>query len=377
MPSLSIVIPAYNEERRLKGTLQQITEWIREGNREYTEILVVDDGSTDDTAELVLRFQRSQPCVRLLRNPGNRGKGYAVRHGMLDARSDWILYTDADLSAPIEDFQRLQHDETSLPARELVRLLITGTTRSRNKPHQLLGYEGNIQTIYDGRELLRRWDCVLGKDSAGAALYEVWLQKLQTNFAAEVVPAEAKGLVGAGSLLRTMLRALKNPDGKTFGANPRIKVYLLLSNSLHEAVTELRDRLGPDIKQWRWGDLHFAEFKHPLSTDDARRAVFDLKPVSRGGDANTVNATAGARFIQRSGASFREILDLSDWDKSVAINVPGQSGQPESPHYGDLLPLWAEGKYFPLLFNREKIEKNAAERLLLEPKRSSQAATKQ
>jgi penicillin amidase len=277
----------------------------------------------------------------------------------------------------IEDFQRLQHDEMSLPARELVRLLITGTTRSRNKPHQLLGYEGNIQTIYDGRELLRRWDCVIGKDSAGAALYEVWLQKLQTNFAAEVVPAEAKGLVGAGSLLRTMLRALKNRDGKTFGANPQIKVYLLLSNSLHEAVTELRDRLGPDMKKWRWGDLHFAEFKHPLSTDDRRRAVFDLKSVPRGGDANTVNATGGARFIQRSGASFREILDLSDWDKSVAINVPGQSAQPESPHYGDLLPLWAEGKYFPLLFSRDKIEKNAAERLLLEPKRSSQAATKQ
>ena len=105
--------------------------------------------------------------------------------------------------------------------------------------------------------------------------------------------------------------------------------------------------------------------------------MFDLKPVSRGGDANTVNATGGARFIQRSGASFREILDLSDWDKSVAINVPGQSAQPESPHYGDLLPLWAEGKYFPLLFSRERIEKNAAERLLLEPKRASQAVTKQ
>ena len=131
------------------------------------------------------------------------------------------------------------------------------------------------------------------------------------------------------------------------------------------------------MKKWRWGDLHIAEFKHSLSTDDARRAVFDLKSVPRGGDANTVNATGGARFIQRSGASFREILDLSDWDRSVAINVPGQSAQPESPHYGDLLPLWAEGKYFPLLFSREKVEKNAAERLLLEPKRSSQAATKQ
>ena len=277
----------------------------------------------------------------------------------------------------IEDFERLQHDETSLPARELVRLLITGNTRSRNTPSLLLGHEGNIQTIYDGRELLRRWDCVLGKDSAAAVLYEVWLQKLQTNFASQVVPVDAKGLVGAGSLLRTMLRALKNPDSKTFGANPQIKVYLLLSNSLHEAVTELSSRLGPDMKKWRWGDLHIAEFKHQLSTDDARRAVFDLKPVSRGGDANTVNATGGARFIQRSGASFREILDLSDWDKSVAINVPGQSAQPESPHYGDLLPLWAEGKYFPLLFSRDKIEKNAAERLLLEPKRASQAVTKQ
>lgn len=271
----------------------------------------------------------------------------------------------------IEDFERLQHDETSLPARELVRLLRTGTIRSRNTPSLLLGHEGNIQTIYDGRELLRRWDCVLGKDSAGAALFEIWLQKLQTNFGSQVVPAEAKGLVGAGSLLRTMLRALKNPDSKTFGASPQIKVYLLLSNSLHEAVTELSNRLGPDMKKWRWGDLHIAEFKHPLSTDDTRRAVFDLKSVPRGGDANTVNATGGARLIQRSGASFREILDLSDWDKSVAINVPGQSAQPESPHYGDLLPLWAEGKYFPLLFSRDKIEKNAAERLLLEPRRAS------
>lgn len=131
MPSLSIVIPAYNEEKRLKGTLQQITDWIRAGDREYTEILVVDDGSTDDTAELVLRFQRSQPCVRLLSNPGNRGKGYAVRHGMLDARSDWILYTDADLSAPIEDFQRLyeavtrQEAQVAIGSRAVDRSLVS------------------------------------------------------------------------------------------------------------------------------------------------------------------------------------------------------------------------------------------------------------
>ncbi len=264
----------------------------------------------------------------------------------------------------VEDFERLQHDETSLPARELTVLLKPLLADSR-------------PTVRDGLQLLGQWDCVLATDSAAAVLYEVWLQRLQTEFASLVVPAQAKALVGSASLLLTMLRALKNPDIKTFGTNPQVKSYLLLANSLHEAVREVINRLGPDMKKWRWGDLHFAEFKHPLSTDDARRKVFDLKPVSRGGDGNTVNATGGARFIQRSGASFREILDLSDWDNSVAINVPGQSAQPESPHYGDLLSLWAEGKYFPLLFSREKIEKNAAERLLLEPRRASQAATKQ
>ena len=265
----------------------------------------------------------------------------------------------------IEDFERLQHDETSLPARELVPLLLR-VLLSDSRTH-----------MRDAHELLKEWDCVLARDSAAAALYEVWLQKLQTNFANHIVPAQAKSLVAAASLLRKMMRDLKKPDSKTLGANPQLKASLLMSESMNEAIIDLKNKLGPDMKKWRWGDLHLAEFKHPLSTDDARRAVFDLKSVARGGDANTVNATGGARFIQRSGASFREILDLSNWDNSVAINVPGQSAQPESPHYGDLLPLWAEGKYFPLLFSRERIEKNAAHRLLLEPKRASQAATKQ
>ena len=265
----------------------------------------------------------------------------------------------------IEDFQRLQHDEKSLPARELVPLLRKG---------RLTGFAVSTQ---EAAELIMGWDFDLAKDSAAAAIYEVWLQKLSANFADRVVPAEAKNLVSAASLFTKMMRVLKNPEDKTFGPNALAKAGVLLSASFDEAVTELRARFGPDMKKWRWGDLHFAEFKHPLSTDDARRAVFDLKPVSRGGDGNTVNATAGAKFIQRSGASFREILDLSDWDNSVAINVPGQSGQPESPHYGDLLQLWAEGKYFPLLFTREKIEKHTADRLVLEPKRGSQATTKQ
>jgi dolichyl-phosphate beta-glucosyltransferase len=104
---LSIVIPAYNEERRLPSTLDAIFAWLARSSFADTEILVVDDGSTDDTAALVEGRMLQESRLRLIRNPGNRGKGYAVRHGMLQAKGEWILFSDADLSAPIEELPRL------------------------------------------------------------------------------------------------------------------------------------------------------------------------------------------------------------------------------------------------------------------------------
>lgn len=95
----------------------------------------------------------------------------------------------------------------------------------------------------------------------------------------------------------------------------------------------------------------------------------DVGPVPRSGDGETVGATgySGDSFEQVEGASYREILDLSDWDKSVAVNTPGQSGQPGSPHYSDLLSLWSEGKYFPLSYSRSAVEKVQTDKLELEP----------
>jgi len=105
--TLSIVIPAYNEARRLPSTLDEVFAWLETSAYRDTEVLVVDDGSTDDTAKLVEVRCALEPRLRLLRNPGNRGKGYAVRHGMLKAEGDWILFSDADLSAPIEELPKL------------------------------------------------------------------------------------------------------------------------------------------------------------------------------------------------------------------------------------------------------------------------------
>ena len=100
------MIPAYNEEARLPATLEAVLDYLRQKRFSFSEVLVVDDGSRDRTAELVGRF----PSVRLLRNPGNRGKGFTVRHGILEAKGEWILYTDADLSAPIGELDKLLAD---------------------------------------------------------------------------------------------------------------------------------------------------------------------------------------------------------------------------------------------------------------------------
>lgn len=108
---LSVVIPAYNEEARLPPTLERVAAFLREQYEQATEVVVVNDGSKDGTVGVVreasTRLGDDQVAIRLVENPGNRGKGYSVRHGMLEAEGDWRLFSDADLSAPIEELPKL------------------------------------------------------------------------------------------------------------------------------------------------------------------------------------------------------------------------------------------------------------------------------
>ena len=101
------MIPAYNEENRLPATLARLYSYLATSPFGDAEVLIVDDGSRDGTAALVEDFAHIYPTVRLVRNPGNRGKGYAVRNGMLEAQGEWVLFTDADLSSPIEEVEKL------------------------------------------------------------------------------------------------------------------------------------------------------------------------------------------------------------------------------------------------------------------------------
>jgi glycosyltransferase involved in cell wall biosynthesis len=105
-PVLSIIIPAYNEERRLPAALDRIQTFLA-ARAENAEVLVVDDGSTDRTRRIVEERQATWPALRLLANRENRGKGYSVRYGMLKARGEIALFTDADLSSPMEEADKL------------------------------------------------------------------------------------------------------------------------------------------------------------------------------------------------------------------------------------------------------------------------------
>jgi len=143
----------------------------------------------------------------------------------------------------------------------------------------------------------------------------------------------------------------------------------LLADALRAARLELEKLFGPDTAQWEWGKFHTVHFRHAVDQQPGAKDLFDLGPLARPGDEYTVNATGmdDGSWKQVSGASYREILDTSNWDQSVAVNTPGQSGQPGSPHYSDLLPLWDAGRYFPLVYSRKAVENVTTDRLVLQP----------
>jgi penicillin amidase len=227
----------------------------------------------------------------------------------------------------VSDFERIQHDITSIPAR-----------RFQSVVRKWHGAGDEVKSLLG-------WDARLTTDSVDASIFEVWMSKLM-----EAVVG--RDLIPISSWAVVLEKLESNPDEK------------ILAATWQQTVAELTKRLGPDRKAWTWGRLHTIGFRHPI--DSSR---FHLQPVSRPGDQFTVNQTRGPDFKQEHGASFRQVIDLADWDRSTVTNVPGESGDPASAHYADLLADWAAGRYHPLPFTRKAVEAATIERILLTPGR--------
>lgn len=255
----------------------------------------------------------------------------------------------------IEDSMRLQNDITSIPARRLVRLLAP-----------LKSDETGTKAALD---LLRGWDGVERADSAQAALTEVWISRhLGKAFLDAVLSADALEAIRSPDMA-VMLDTLEKPDARFEGAQRD----RLLLESLTSAYIEMEKLQGPDAKAWQWGKLHHSLPSHPLAdmVDSDLRAKLQPGPLPKSGGPFTPNQSGyrAADFQQTGGPSFRVVLDVGKWDDSRAVNYPGQSGNPDDPHYSDLTKMWLNGEYFPLLYTRAAVEKATQTRIALIPKK--------
>lgn len=258
----------------------------------------------------------------------------------------------------VAEMTRMQNDELSLPARALVPLL-----RDLSLPSA---------PAARARELLRDWDYVLDKDSVPAGIYAMWQRRVIVNTRQRLVPPALRSLANQVSLKR-IIDALHAPDSR-FGENPTSARDAMLALSLDEAVAELTKRFGADPQNWKYGQdrYHHALIRHPLSdvVMPELRTKLTVGPLPRGGSGTTINAT-GDGDNQTSGGSFKIVVDTEDWDNSVGMNTPGQSGNPDDPHYRDLFELWARGKYFTVAYTRKKVESVKESVVRLEPMRAS------
>ncbi|GAB0116716.1 penicillin acylase family protein [Acidisoma sp. 7E03] len=257
----------------------------------------------------------------------------------------------ATLRHSVQTSCALQVDVTSLPARRLARLAA-----------QLPRDE---ETVAAACRLLAAFDGTLHAESAAAALSELWWTKhlRPAVVAVAVDDAELRAAIGIGDA-EAILARLEAPE--TFFEHPSDdRRDELLRRTLRSAYEECVERMGSDPATWRWGRVHQAYFEHALA--GSRGAEWDIGPMPMGGsESSPMNAAYRLTDYRVTlGASFRMVLDIGEWDCSRCINTPGQSGDPRTPHYGDLAELWAYGQFIPMLYSRDAVDAATEMRITL------------
>lgn len=260
---------------------------------------------------------------------------------------------DADSEHEVAASCALQTDVASVPARRLGAVLqaIAPDDPDTGRAVALLG----------------DWDFRLEVDSAAAALFEVWWTKhLKPALFARLAPDPTVRALLAPGDPESILQVLEAPDERFDPDDPHAARDRLVATTLAAAVRDCRGRMGDGPAGWAWGKLHHGFFEHPLAgLRPGKGEELNLGPLPKGGSGSTP-MHAGYRpsdFRVVVGASVRVVVDVGDWDRSLCINAPGQSGDPRSPHYGDLAALWAKGRYVPMLYSWPQIEA-ATERVI-------------
>ena len=288
----------------------------------------------------------------------------------------------ASMAHTVQGSMDLQCDTVSLPAQRLCNVLASVMSPGVTQPHvdQSLPTRGPLHEEGSEAEsrgalqdevilawrLLQDWSGRLDADSAAAALCEVWWAKflrpaLLDHFSAAPT---VRALLEPGDVA-TLLDLIDPLDGVIFAER-----NTLMSQTLAQAYTFCLRELGPRVAGWAWGALHHGYFEHAVGRLDSQtRRQWDAGPYPLGGSATSVMNTSYrmSDFRATMGASVRLVMDVGAWDGSVAINAPGQSGDPASPHYADMAPRWCRGQYVPMLYSRTAVDSAVRHRIRLVP----------
>ncbi|RMG90509.1 MAG: penicillin acylase family protein [Chloroflexi bacterium] len=293
--------------------------------------------------------------------------GNVWRNGFRAQRIEMLINEQARIS--IDDCRRFQMDVYNIPGHKLARLL---TDWPFTHPDAILC-----------RQLLQSWDGYLTTNSVGGTVYEVLLYKLADAILSRHMPQKLRyRLLGQGPhpLLAPvnefqgywsaiLLRLLANEQSHWLG--DRAERTTIMEQCLRETADTCRRLLGPDPNQWHWGRLHRVTFPHHLGQQPPLDKLFNQGPFPIGGDMDTVaQASIRPDMLYDNNAisvSSRHIVDMGNLSNSWAMFAPGQSGHLASPHYGDLIDHWLNGRYFRMLWTKAEVEAESQHHLRLLP----------
>ena len=248
----------------------------------------------------------------------------------------------------MDDMINLQVDYFSIPSKQIIELS-----------------KGHIKNNIEHYDKLSKWNNVLDKNSVEAGIYIEWQNQIYFEFIKEFVPKEVQKYVEVQ--IYKVIEGISKMDDQ--------QKSLFLDRTFDQAINTLKEKYGEDSSYWVYGQINYKHVKiyHPLEkiVNDSIKDIIALKTYPRGGDGFTPGSTSN-ELNQESGGSFRVVINTKDWDNSFATNSPGQSGNPKSKFYKNLYEDWANDKYFPLLYSKNKILTNLSERKVYRPLNQSE-----
>ncbi|HWK68574.1 MAG TPA: penicillin acylase family protein [Rhizobiaceae bacterium] len=224
------------------------------------------------------------------------------------------------------------------------------------------------ETASRAADLILGWDCVAGPRSSAAALFEIWVTAhlkpaLYTAFAQD---EKIRPLLQPGDI-QSVLAVLERPQ-EWFGGDATETSRQIAESTLDAAWRDCQSRLGDDHTQWQWGKVHRLRLDHAVAAAfPEMSAEFDIEPIEVGGTGSTpmYGSYRPSDFVNITGPSVRLVMDVGGWDNSLFVNLPGQSGNPASPHYRDLTEAWLNGEYMQLAYSASAVDAVTASRMLL------------